>query len=198
MATPRTTWPGERDSHRAAREPLVSVAQPARGTYTHSATLTLKYVVSDGSGSGVRGSTPLIDGLALAGGHGLASGQSVNLLTALALGPHTFTVKQATDNLGNSRTARVPFTIIATGSSVEADVAQFVRSGAFSSATWGDRVVALLREAARARTAGQCSATNDAYRVVGREVVTHAGGWITSAAGTILNTDLQYVIAHCS
>lgn len=178
--------------------PIVSVAQPVLGTYIHSATLTLKYVVNDGSGSGVRGSTPLIDGIALPGGHGLASGRHINLLTELALGRHTFTIKQATDNLGNSRTVSVQFTIIATGSSVVADVAQFVRSGAISSATWGNRIAAQLKEVARARTAGQCSATTDAYRLVAREVAADAGGWITSAAGTILNTDMQYVIAHCS
>jgi hypothetical protein len=179
--------------------PTVTIAQAKNAVYTHSGILTLRYRVSDGSGSGVHTYTPLLDGLTTIDGHGLASGQRINLLTALRLGRHTFTISQATDNLGNSRTVRVSFTLIVTGSSVVADVAQFMQSGAISNVPWGNSIAAALRQAARAGTAGQCSDARAMYlRVLQQTSRVRGSGWITASAATILNGDLRYLILRCA
>jgi hypothetical protein len=67
--------------------------------YPHNSILTLNYNVTD-AGSGVAGFTTTMDGSTTLAGHGLASGQVINLLTELATGAHTFSVA-ATDNVGN-------------------------------------------------------------------------------------------------
>ncbi|HWC96333.1 MAG TPA: hypothetical protein VG456_06285, partial [Candidatus Sulfopaludibacter sp.] len=84
--------------------PTVVISQPTATQYPHNATLTLAYTATD-AGSGVASTTPTLDGQAV------ANGQVINLLTQLALGPHVFQVT-ATDNLGNTGTSMVTFTVV--------------------------------------------------------------------------------------
>src|SRR5262249_29294372 len=127
--------------------PVIGIAQPAASSYTHSSTLTLSYTVDDGAGSGVASFVPLLDGATTLAGHGLASGQAINLLTELPLGPHTFTIGSATDHVGNVSTQSVTFTIVVTASSIQSDVSQLVASGAITDANWAKSLQAKLSDA---------------------------------------------------
>ena len=51
-----------------------------------------------------------MDGAATAGGHGLASGQAIDVTPELGPGSHTFVVTAA-DNVGNTSSAPVQFTV---------------------------------------------------------------------------------------
>jgi hypothetical protein len=90
--------------------PTVTIGQPAASTYPHGSTLTLDYSAGDGTGAGVASVTATMDGAATVGGHGLASGQAIDLSAELGPGPHTF-VATAADNVGNTSSAPVPFTV---------------------------------------------------------------------------------------
>src|SRR5262249_14619685 len=100
--------------------PAITITQPAAIQYVHSAALQLQYTVTD-TGCGVRSVTPRMDGMTTIGGHGLESGQVINLLTELTTGDHTFTV-EAADHVGGTSMASVTFTIIVTPESIEDDV----------------------------------------------------------------------------
>jgi uncharacterized protein (TIGR03437 family) len=90
--------------------PVIIITQPTATNYPHGGTLTLSYSVSDGQGSGVKSLTPKIDGATIVSGHGLLSGQNIDL-AELSPGPHTFSV-DAVDNLDNASTQSVTFFII--------------------------------------------------------------------------------------
>jgi hypothetical protein len=51
-----------------------------------------------------------MDGNATVGGHGLASGQAINVSTELGSGSHTFVVTAA-DHVGNTSSIPVQFTV---------------------------------------------------------------------------------------
>ena len=80
---------------------MIVIASPAATSYLHNSTLTLGYTVTDG-GSGVATVNPTLDGAGTVGGHGLASGQAINLLTELPSGSHAFAVQTA-DAVGMRR-----------------------------------------------------------------------------------------------
>ena len=71
------------------KAPVIAISSPTATSYLHNSTLTLGYTVNDG-GSGVATIGPTLDGAGSVGGHGLASGQAINLLTEVASGPHVF------------------------------------------------------------------------------------------------------------
>jgi hypothetical protein len=172
--------------------PLIAITQPASTQYTHSATLTLNYSVSDGAGSGVANTTPLLDGNPTLAGHGLSSGQPINLLTELPLGDHTFTVTSV-DKLGNSRTSSVTFTIIVTAQSIADDVNQFLSRGLITSGN-ANALLSTLANAASARARGQCGTAANIYQAFISQVqllVTDPN------AKAILIADAQYLITHC-
>jgi hypothetical protein len=90
--------------------PTVAIGQPAASTYPHGSTLTLDYSAGDGAGAGVESVTATMDGAATVGGHGLASGQAIDLSAELGPGSHTFVVTAA-DNVGNTSSTPVQFTV---------------------------------------------------------------------------------------
>jgi hypothetical protein len=177
--------------------PVIDITQPAAGTYIHSATLTLNYTVGDGAGSGVASFLPLLDGVTTLAGHGLASGQAINLLTELPLGTHTFTISSATDNLGNVSSKSVTFTVVVTADSIQSDVNQFVTSGAITDVNWAKSLLAKLGNASAARAAGDCSGAASIYQAFISELQAQSSKNVTATAASVIIADAQYLIAHC-
>lgn len=178
--------------------PVTTIVQPAASPpYTHDQTLTLNYTVSDGSGSGVKSFTALMDGSPALAGHGLLSGQVIQLLTEMSLGSHTFTVN-ATDNLGNSSSTSVTFTIIATAPSIENDVTQLFASGDIKNKGIENSLLHKLAAAEDAAARGNCKAAANIYNEFINEVTAQSGNGISATAAAILIADAQYIIAHLS
>jgi hypothetical protein len=176
--------------------PTITINQPKPITYTHSQMFNLDYLVDDGAGSGVESVTPTMDGLTTIGGHGLQSGQAINLLTDLTLGTHTFTVNAA-DNVGNANSQTVTFTIIVTAQSIIDDVTQFFASGAISTQLEATALVSKLQSAKKARAAGNCANAATIYQSFISLVQAQIGKKITPAAGAVLIADANYLITHC-
>jgi hypothetical protein len=175
--------------------PAITIVQPAATSYVHSATLTLNYSVVD-SGSGVNTVAVTLDGSTTLAGHGLSSGQAINLLTELALGSHTFTI-DAIDNLGNERSVSVTFTIIVTADSIKDDVNQFLASGDIKNGGLANSLLAKLNAAAAAEARGQCGTADNIYQAFIHEVQAQSGKGISAVAASILIADAQYLIAQC-
>jgi len=177
--------------------PVISISQPTATAYPHSAVLTLSYSVSDGSGSGVASFTPTMDlAAALPGNVGLQNGQPINLLTELALGAHTFSIT-ATDNVNNTGTSSVTFTVIVTAQSIEDDVTQFRQSGAIDNGGIANSLLAKLESAAAKRASGNCSAAANIYSAFINDLQAQSGKHVTAAAAAIMIADAQYLISHC-
>jgi hypothetical protein len=176
------------------KPPTIVISQPMATQYVHSATLTLNYTVTDG-GSGVGTVTPTMNGSTTVGGSGLPSGQMINLLTTLPLGPNTFAISAA-DKVNNMSSASVTFTIIVTPLSIIADVNQLRASGAISAGI-AAALLTKLNDALTARNAGQCGPAGNIYAAFINEVMAQIGKGITPAAAAILIADAQYLIAHC-
>ena len=101
--------------------PVAMIVQPTAAQYGHNTPLVLNYSVSDGTGSGVKSFTPKMDGQTGAQfGARLDSGQTIYLYS-MSLGGHTFSVDSA-DNVTNSGTGSVTFTIVVTPDSLIGDV----------------------------------------------------------------------------
>ncbi len=165
--------------------------------YPHSAALTLGYSISDGTGSGVASSTATIDGAtSLPGVPSLQNNQQIPLLTALALGSHTFKLV-STDNLNNSGSTSVTFTIVVTPASIEADVTQFLQLGAIKNAGLASTIMSNLVAAAAARQRGQCNTANNDYNAFINAVMAQSGKGITVSAANIMIADARYLISHC-
>jgi hypothetical protein len=174
--------------------PTVTIVQPGSATYLHGATLTLDYSATDASG--IQSVTATLDGNPTVGGHGLASGQTIDLLTELALGDHTFVVT-AVDNAGNTASPSVTFSVIVTPESVGGEVQQFMQDGAFKNQGQARSLLAKLDAAAKARSRGDCSAAANIYQAFINELRAQSGKGIDAAAAAILTADAQYLIAHC-
>jgi hypothetical protein len=114
---------------------------------------------------------------------GSPSGQWV-LLTALALGPHTFTVT-ATDLWGNSRSSSVTFNVVVTSRSIAEEVDELVAVGRIAP-TQRNPLVSKLEAAASARDRGQCTTSANLYGAFIREVQAQSG------------KDIDTATAHCS
>jgi kumamolisin len=177
------------------KPPTIIINQPAATTYTHSSTLTLNYTVND-YGSGVHSFTPTMNGSTTVGGGGLSSGTAINLLTELPLGPNTFKIS-ATDNVGNSDSPSVTFTIIVTPQSIINDVNEFVASHGMSRDV-GAVLLGELEGAMRPYNAGQCRPADIMYSTFISTVqfMTQARG-ITARDASILVADARYLISHC-
>jgi hypothetical protein len=177
--------------------PVNSIAQPQAIAYPHSAVLTLGYSVSDGTGSGVASFTPTMDGATTpAGVPSLQSGQPINLLTTLALGAHTFKVTSA-DNLNNSGSTSVTFTIVVTPASIEGDVTYFLQTGAIKNGGLASTIMSNLVAAAAARQAGKCATASNIYMSFINAVLAQSGKGITVTAANIMIADAQYLISRC-
>jgi FIMAH domain-containing protein len=175
--------------------PHVVITQPTATQYTHDQTLTLGYTVDDGTGSGVASITPTMDGATTLAGHGLASGQTINLLSEMTLGTHTFTVT-STDNVANSTGQSVTFTITVTADSIIQDVNTFYAAGKITQDK-AHSLLAKLQAAKKARAAGDCTRAAAIYRAFISEVQAQSGKHIDPTAASIMVADAQYLIAHC-
>jgi hypothetical protein len=177
--------------------PLASIVQPAETSYPHSATLTLNYSVSDGTGSGVSSVAPTLDGAAmLADGTGLASGQAIQLLTELSLGRHTFSIDSA-DNVGNRGTRSVVFSIVVTADSIKEDVGLFLDANKIKNGGLAKSLLAKLEAAAESRARGQCATASRQYDAFIQQLQAQAGKGIDAAASAIMIADAQYLIGNC-
>ena len=178
------------------KAPEINIVQPVSSTYTHSATLVLEYSVTDG-GSGVAAVTATIDGSAILEGNDLQSGQAINLLTALPLGPHTFAV-DASDNVDNaSPTESVTFTIIATPQSIMNAIEQLKESGAINNRIARSLLVK-LGNAQKMWNSDQCGPAENIYQAFINEVQAQSEKKIEVEAAEILIADAVYLIEHCT
>jgi FIMAH domain-containing protein len=175
--------------------PVITIVQPAPTQYLHSDVLTLDYSVAD-SGCGVSSVTPRMDGMTMVHGHGLESGQAINLLTELTTGDHTFTI-DAVDNVGGASTESVTFTIIVTPESIKDDVNEFLATGAIRNRGLANSLLAKLNAAARARARGNCKSEDNEYEAFVNELQAQSGNGVDAAAAAIMIADAQYLIAHC-
>jgi hypothetical protein len=177
--------------------PSATINQPASTNYTHSDLITLQYAVSDGSGSGVASTAVTLDGQTTTpAGTSLASGQVIDLLNdGIALGPHAFTIT-STDNLGNTQTQTVTFTVLVTAESIETDVNRYLAAGKINSKL-ATALLSKLDAAASARNRGRCNAAAGDYELFIDQVTAQTGKAIDPTAAQILITDAQYLIAHC-
>jgi kumamolisin len=177
------------------KPPVITIPAPTATNYAHSATLTLNYAATDG-GSGVQSITATMDGSPTIAGQPITNGQSINLLTTLPLGQHTFTVT-STDNVGNQSSQSVTFTIVVTAQSIKSDVTQFYNSRAITNQGIETSLLATLNAAASARSAGDCTTAANDYRAFIHQVNADTPAYITPNAANIMIADAQYLIAHC-
>lgn len=176
--------------------PNITITQPTSTQYVHSTSITLNYSATD-TGCGVGSVTATMDGApTLPDGHSLASGQTINLLTEMTLGDHTFTVT-ASDNVGGTSTASVTFSIIVTAASIEDDVNQFLASGAIKNPGLANSLLAKLEAGAAARGRGQCSVAANQYQSFINALQAQSGNGVDATAAAILIADAQYLITHC-
>jgi len=176
--------------------PSIGIVSPEARPYTHAETLTLSFSESDGAGSGVASATASLDGALTLNGHGLASGQAINLLTELALGPHSFTVQSA-DHVNNVGQSSVLFTIVVTADSIKQDVTQFLAAGLIKNAGLANSLLAKLNAAADARSRGQCGTAANQYDAFIHALQAQAGKGVDANAAAIMTADAQYLIANC-
>ena len=175
---------------------MIAISSPTATSYLHNSTLTLGYTVNDG-GSGVATIGPTLDGAGSVGGHGLASGQAINLLTEVPSGPHVFAVQTA-DAVGNTSNASV---VVPGGRHRRIRSATRWVSSAptATSPSRGSRssLLAKLAAAQSSRAAGDCATAANQYGAFVNEVQAQAGKAIDNAVASILIADAQYLIAHC-
>jgi hypothetical protein len=135
-----------------------------------------------------------MDGASTVAGQGLASGRIINLLTAMTLGQHTFTVN-AIDNVGHSGSKSVTFSIIVTPDSIIQDVNQFVANGMITLNP--QSLLAKLDAAKDDRARGDCTAAGNVYQAFINELQAQTGKGVDPVAANIMIADAQYLIAHC-
>ena len=176
--------------------PTITIIAPTATQYLHSGTITLNYSAAD-TGCGVGSVTATMDGAAtLPDGHSLANGQTINLLTEMTSGNHTFTVTAA-DDVGDTNSASVTFSIIVTAASIQADVTQFLQSGDIKSAGEANSLLSKLVAAAAKRAAGKCSTAANIYQLFIQELQAQSGKGVSVTAAAIMIADAQYLITHC-
>jgi len=176
--------------------PAIGILAPAAVQYAHSDTLTLNYSVSDGAGSGVASTTPTMDGAGTVGGHGLVSGQVINLLTELSIGSHAFSVA-GTDHVTNSAVSSVTFEIIVTPESIKQDVNQFLAAGLIKNGGLANSLLSKLDAGAQRRAAGACDQAAHNYEAFIHELEAQAGKGVDATAAAIMIADARYLITHC-
>jgi FIMAH domain len=176
--------------------PKITITQPTSMQYLHTETITLNYSAAD-TGCGVGSETATMDGApTLLDGHSLASGQTINLLTEMTIGNHTFAVTAA-DNVGDTNSASATFTIIVTPASIMTDVTQLLQSGAIKNQGLATSLLAKLQAAATARSSGQCSTAADIYQAFINELMAQSAKGVGATASAIMIADAQYLMTHC-
>jgi hypothetical protein len=175
--------------------PVISISQPMAVQYSHSSTMTLDYTVIDAL-SGVQSFTPTIDGSATVGGHGLATGQPIDLLTELGLGNHIFSIS-ATDLATNGASRSVSFSIVVTADSIKDDVSQFLAHGMIKNKGEANSLTVKLNAAASSRARGDCKTAANNYNAFINELNAQRGKGVDANAAQIMIADAQYLVAHC-
>lgn len=176
--------------------PVIAIVQPTATEFPHSAILTLDFSASDGTGSGVATTTSTLDGSPTLNGRGLPSGQVINLLLELALGPHAFAVQSA-DRVTNSSNASVTFTIVVTAESIKEDVNIFTSFGKIKDPGTQTSLLATLTSAAAARARGNCTQAASLYQSFIRQLQAQSGKNVDADAAAIMIADAQFLISHC-
>lgn len=177
------------------KAPVITITQPAATDYLHNTTLTLGYGVTDG-GSGVAMVVPTLDGASSVAGHGLLTGQAIDLLTEVPAGSHTFLV-QAADSVGNMSSLPVVFSVVVTPGVLADELAHFRANGQISKQGTFTSLETKLAQAAAARAAGTCAVAASTYQAFINEVEAQTGKSIDMQSAAILIADAQYLITHC-
>jgi hypothetical protein len=175
--------------------PVLAVTAPAAIEYPHSALLTLDYAVTDAC-TGVAQQAAMLDGSTTVGGHGLASGETIDVLLELAPGPHTFKL-ESRDTLGNPSTTTVQFTVVVTPASLIEAVERFAADGAIRDPGLADALEQLARSAATAHEVGSCNRAANLYGSFLKLVRKYDGRKIDHTAATILINDAEHLVTHC-
>jgi hypothetical protein len=164
--------------------PVATISQPTATPYTHADILTLSYLVSDGAGSGVKsstakmdGSTNLPDNTAVTG-----NGQMIPLLI-MALGSHTFSV-DSVDNVNNSGTNSVTFTIIVTADGLITEVNEFLGLGCIDNAGIANSLASKMAAVKNAIANGQIQAAANILSAFIKEVQAQAGKHISTTCAS--------------
>jgi hypothetical protein len=176
--------------------PALAVTVPRAIEVPHSARLALAYAVTDAC-TGVAQQTATLDGATSSGGHGLASGETIDVLLELAPGPHTFTLG-AKDALANASTTTVQFTVVVTPQSLIDAIERFADDGRVKDPGTSSSLVQKARLAGIAYDAGSCDRAAQHYETFQKLVRTHTPKKIDPAAAAILLGDAQYLVTHCS
>jgi hypothetical protein len=139
-------------------------------------------------------------------GTGLASGQSINLLTQMSPGTHAFTVN-AMDNLNNAGAKTTTFTIIVTPDSLEQDVTILSGLGCIDNYGIGNALTGKLEEVKSRMTAGDTQAGVNTLMALLSQAQAQAGKHITFTctdpnshtqfnAAQVLITDIEALLAN--
>lgn len=178
------------------KRPLVEVQQPMATTYVHSAVLTPNYTIN-GLDPMTTAITSAVDGeKTLPGNVTLETGQPINLLTALPLGNHNFSV-MVKDEANNPHMTVISFSVIATPASIIDDVGQFFEKGAIKNFTLENSLLAKLNKALEGRNSHRCSHAAGTYQEFIRELDAQSGLGVDADAAKIMRADAEYLIAHC-
>ena len=156
------------------KAPVIVISSPAATSYLHNSTLTLGYTVTDG-GSGVATTSPTLDGAGSVGGHGLASGQAINLLTEVASGSHVLAV-HAADAVGNASDASVSFQVVVTADSIRDEVGLFRTDGDIAKQGIAQSLLAKLAAAQSSRAARRLRDRGEPVRGLRRTRCRHRPG----------------------
>jgi hypothetical protein len=183
--------------------PVISIVQPLATTYPHCGVLTLNYTVDDGTGSGVASFTPTMDGhTTLPGVLNLLNGQQIDLLTAMKLGTHTFSVT-ATDNVNNTGAKSVTFTIIVTTDSLKCDVTELLSAGCIDNGGISNALTSKLSAVQAAINGGNFQTAINILTALKNQISAQAGKHIATSCtirgvginpATILLLDVQALI----
>jgi hypothetical protein len=187
--------------------PVTTISQPTATQYTHADILTLSYTVDDGSGSGVKSSTAMMDGATtLPDGTAVTGTGEMIPLLIMPLGTHTFSVSSV-DNLNNSGTKSVIFSIIVTPDSLKTEVNEFLGLGCIDNAGIANSLASKMAAVQNAVANGQIQAAINILSAFIKEIQAQAGKHIstTCTAGghvyhpvqTLLG-DAQYLLGILS
>jgi hypothetical protein len=164
--------------------PALAISSPASTEYPHTASVQVSFMATEAlSGLAVTGAT--LDGAAV------ANGQTIQLLT-LALGTHIVEVF-ATDRAGNTSSAGVGYTVVASIDSLTGAVNSLVSSRQIDPSV-GRSLLVKLQEAKQAISRGSLTAARGKLSDFKSQVSAKSGQGITPAAAQLLIADADYVL----
>jgi len=160
--------------------PVATITQPTATQYTHADILTVSYLVSDGTGSGVKSSTPKMDGsTTLPDGTQVTGDKQMIPLLIMPLGPHTYSV-DSVDNVNNAGTNSVAFTIVVTPDSLITEVNEFLGLGCIDNAGIANSLASKMAAVKNAIANGQIQTAINILSAFIAEVQAQAGKHIST------------------